>query len=72
MTLGFLSDKYSNLTSYVPSSFGIAIPTLNEPFKQVQKSDCILCYYLTHKYNPDDEIRAKVGDFGEEWGTENK
>ena len=32
----------------------------------------ILCYYLTHKYNPDDEIRAKVGDFGEDWGTPNK
>ena len=32
----------------------------------------ILCYYLTHKYNPDDEIRANVGDFGENWETENK
>ena len=23
-------------------------------------------------YNPDDEIRANVGDFGESWETENK
>jgi len=32
----------------------------------------ILCYYLTEKYNPDDEIRAGVGDFGEDWSTPNK
>ena len=36
------------------------------------ETDSILCYYLTHKYNPDDEIRANVGDFGESWETENK
>ena len=34
--------------------------------------DSILLYFLTEKYNPDDEIRALVGDFGEDWGTENK
>jgi dTDP-4-dehydrorhamnose 3,5-epimerase-like enzyme len=32
----------------------------------------ILMYYLTHKYNPTDEIRADVGSFGENWITENK
>ena len=32
----------------------------------------ILLYFLNHKYNPDDEIRAKVGDFDEEWNTQNK
>jgi dTDP-4-dehydrorhamnose 3,5-epimerase-like enzyme len=32
----------------------------------------ILMYYLTEKYNPEDEIRAEVYSFGEEWETENK
>ena len=32
----------------------------------------ILMYYLTHKYNPEDEIRVPVGHFGEEWDTPNK
>jgi len=32
----------------------------------------ILLYYVTRKYDPKDEIRAKVGDFGETWDTENK
>lgn len=32
----------------------------------------ILLYFLTKKYDPEDEIRARVGDFNEEWGTENK
>ena len=34
--------------------------------------DSILMYYLTEKYNPEDEIRAEVNSFGEEWETENK
>jgi hypothetical protein len=29
-------------------------------------------YYLTEKYNSDDEIRAVVGVFGEDWNAENK
>ena len=32
----------------------------------------ILMYYLTEKYNPADEFRAKVGDFGDIWEAENK
>jgi dTDP-4-dehydrorhamnose 3,5-epimerase len=32
----------------------------------------ILMYYVTEKYDPEDEIRKKVGDFGEEWGIVNK
>ena len=32
----------------------------------------ILMYHLTHKYNPEDEIRAKIGVFGEKWEKENK
>jgi len=32
----------------------------------------ILMYYLTEKYNPDDEFRVPVGHFGEEWEVPNK
>ena len=32
----------------------------------------ILMYYLTEKYDPSDEYRAKMGDFGEDWTTINK
>ena len=32
----------------------------------------IMLYYLTEKYDPDDEFRALPGDFGETWETENK
>ena len=32
----------------------------------------ILMYYLTEKYNPEDEFRAKPGDFGDIWKAENK
>ena len=32
----------------------------------------ILMYYLTEKYNPTDELRAPVGEFGEIWQRENK
>lgn len=32
----------------------------------------ILLYYVTRKYDPDDEIRAEVGSFGESWETVNK
>lgn len=32
----------------------------------------ILLYYLTEKYNPEDEFRVKIGYFGENWNIENK
>ena len=32
----------------------------------------ILMYYLTEKFNPNDEFRAKPGAFGENWETESK
>lgn len=32
----------------------------------------ILMYYMTTKYDPNDEKRAKVGTFGESWETPNK
>ena len=39
---------------------------------QALEPNSILLYYLTDKYNPEDEIRARVGDFGEDWGVKNK
>lgn len=36
------------------------------------KPDSIMTYFLTQQYNPNDEFRAKAGDFGENWGIENK
>ena len=47
------------------------IPGIYHGYRALEPGS-ILCYYLTHKYNPDDEIRAEVGDFGENWSTENK
>ena len=32
----------------------------------------ILMYYLTEKYNPEDEFRAIPGEFNEVWQTKNK
>ena len=32
----------------------------------------IMLYYLPEQYDPNDELRAAVGAFGEDWGTENK
>lgn len=32
----------------------------------------ILLYYVNKKYNPTDEIRARVGDFGEIWDVQNR
>ncbi len=46
-------------------------PPIYHGYKAMETGS-ILMYYLTEKYNPQDEIRAKVGDFGESWITENK
>jgi len=32
----------------------------------------ILMYYVTEKYDPEDEVRVEVGNFGEVWERENK
>ena len=29
-------------------------------------------YYVTRKYDIEDEIRRPIGHFGEQWDTENK
>ena len=59
----YLSDKNPRVIEMIPGVY--------HGYKALEPNS-ILCYYLTHKYNPDDEIRAKVGEFGEDWGTENK
>ena len=59
----FLSDKNPRVLR-IP-------PPLYHGYKALEP-DSILMYYLTEKYNHHDEIRAKVGDFGESWVTENK
>ena len=59
----YLSDKNFRVLEIIPGIY--------HGYKAVEP-DSVLLYYLTHKYDPDDEIRAKVGDFGEDWDTENK
>jgi dTDP-4-dehydrorhamnose 3,5-epimerase-like enzyme len=59
----YLSDK-SPKTLRIP-------PGVYHGYKALEPGS-IMLYFLTEKYNPDDEIRAQVGDFGEEWETENK
>ncbi len=59
----YLSDKHPRVIEIKPGIY--------HGYKALEPGS-ILCYYLTEKYNPDDEIRAMVGDFGEDWGTVNK
>ena len=46
-------------------------PGIYHGYKAIEPGS-ILMYYLTEKYNPDDEKRAPVGYFNEEWAAENK
>jgi len=59
----YLSDKTQKVLEIPPGVY--------HGYKALEPNS-ILVYYLSHKYNPDDELRAKVGDFGECWKTENK
>ena len=59
----YLSDKNPRVIEMKPGVY--------HGYKALEPNS-ILLYYLTHKYNPEDEIRAKVGDFGENWMVENK
>lgn len=59
----YLSDK--NLKSLkIP-------PGVYHGYKALEPGS-ILLYGLTHKYNPNDEYRAEVGSFGENWNIINK
>jgi dTDP-4-dehydrorhamnose 3,5-epimerase len=62
-TFEYLSDKYLRVLKIVPGVY--------HGYKALEPNT-ILMYYVTEKYNPEDEIRKKVGDFGEEWGIVNK
>jgi len=59
----YLSDKNFKVLEIPPGVY--------HGYKAIEP-DTILMYYVSHKYNPDDEIRAKVGHFGEQWEAENK
>lgn len=59
----YLSDKNFRVLEIPPGIY--------HGYKAIEPNS-ILMYYLTEKYNPEDELRAKVGSFGENWGAENK
>jgi dTDP-4-dehydrorhamnose 3,5-epimerase len=63
VTWEYLSDKNFRVLTIPPG--------LYHGYKALE-SNSILMYYLTEKYNPEDEFRASVGSFGETWNTENK
>ena len=59
----YLSDKNPRILEIPPGVY--------HGYKALEPGT-ILMYYLTHKYNPQDEYRAPVGYFGENWIAENK
>jgi len=59
----YLSDKNPRVLEITPGIY--------HGYRALEPGS-ILCYYLTHKYNPEDEIRAKVGDIGENWNILDK
>ena len=59
----FLSDRYPK-TIKIP-------PGVYHGYRALEPNS-IMLYYLTEKYNPEDELRAHPGHFGESWGTEDK
>ena len=59
----YLSDKNPRVLEIKPGIY--------HGYKAIEPGS-ILMYYVTEKYNPEDEIRAKVGHFGEIWKAENK
>ena len=63
VTWEYLSDKNLRVLMIEPGIY--------HGYKALEPGS-ILMYYLTHKYNPEDEIRATVGSFNEDWNTPNK
>ena len=59
----YLSDKNPRVLKIPPGVY--------HGYKAIEKGS-ILMYYVTEKYNPEDEIRELVGNFGETWDAENK
>jgi len=58
----YLSDKNSKVLEIPPGIY--------HGYKALE-SGTILAYYVTRKYDPKDEHRAEVGNFGEVWDTPN-
>ena len=59
----YLSDKNPRILKIPPGIY--------HGYKALEPNS-ILIYYLTEKFNPKDELRAKPGSFGEKWHVENK
>ena len=59
----YLSDKNPKVLKIPPGIY--------HGYKALEPNS-ILIYYLTEKFNPGDEFRAKPGSFGEKWHVENK
>jgi dTDP-4-dehydrorhamnose 3,5-epimerase-like enzyme len=59
----YLSDKNPRVLKIPPGIY--------HGYKALEPNS-ILLYYLTEKYDTNDEFRAKIGDFNEQWETENK
>jgi dTDP-4-dehydrorhamnose 3,5-epimerase-like enzyme len=59
----YLSDKNPRVLEIKPGTY--------HGYKALEPGS-ILMYYVTRKYDINDEIRVPVGHFGELWETENK
>ncbi len=59
----YLSDKVPRMITIHPGIY--------HGYKALEPGS-IMLYYLSEKYNPDDEHRLDVGYFNENWDTENK
>jgi len=59
----YLSDKNHRALKIPPGTY--------HGYKALQP-ESIMLYFLTEKYDPDDEKRVKPGFFGESWAPENK
>ena len=59
----YLSDKNPRVLEIKPGTY--------HGYKALEPGS-ILMYYVTRKYDVNDEIRVPVGHFGELWETENK
>ena len=62
-TFEYLSDKNPRVLKIPPGIY--------HGYKALEPNS-ILMYYLTEKYNPEDEFRAIPGEFNEIWQVENK
>ena len=59
----YLSDKFPRTLTIPPGVY--------HGYKALEPRS-IMLYYLSEKYNPDDEWKVLPGHFGESWETENK